>query len=120
MREHTTAVAFLDWATLAALTIFSVAFLLMVVRIVRGPTLPDRIIALDMLVAAVVGFIATVAIRTGFSLYIDVAISLALVGFLSTVAFARFVLVRGRSHEAGDLPLPQADRPAGDAGPAQG
>ncbi len=102
MTEPGLAAAFLDIATLVALAIFSLAFLLMVVRIVIGPTLPDRIVALDMLVAAVVGFIATLAIRTGFALYIDVAISLALVGFLSTVAFARFVLARGRSREAGD------------------
>lgn len=93
---------FLRIATGIALVLFSAAFVLMVVRIVRGPTLPDRIIALDMLVAAVVGFIATIAVRTGQMLYVDVAISLALVGFLSTVAFARFVLARGRSREAGD------------------
>ena len=41
-----------------------------------------------------------VAIRTGFNLYIDIAIALGLVGFLATVAFARFVLARGLSPES--------------------
>ena len=63
-------------------------------RIVVGPTLPDRILALDMLIAVVIGYIVVIAIRTGFVLYLDIAIALGLVGFLSTVAFARFVLQR--------------------------
>ena len=65
-----------------------------------GPSLPDRILALDMLTGIALGFIAVVAVRTGFSLYIDIAIALGLVGFLATVAFARFVLSRGEVGEA--------------------
>lgn len=61
----------------------------------RGPTLPDRVIALDMLVGIVIGFIAVFAIKSGYVLYMDIAISLGLVGFLTTIAFARFILVRG-------------------------
>ncbi len=48
-----------------------------------------------MLTGIAIGFIAVIAVKTGFSLYIDIAISLGLVGFLATVAFARFVLSRG-------------------------
>ena len=47
-----------------------------------------------VLVGIVIGFIALIAIRTGFNLYIDIAIALGLVGFLSTVAFARFIMPR--------------------------
>ena len=68
--------------------------LLTVVRVVIGPTLPDRVLALDMLVAVAIGFIAVLGIRTGQTLYVDIAIALGLVGFLATVAFARFVLQR--------------------------
>lgn len=78
-----------------SLALLSIAFLLTVIRVVRGPTLPDRVVGLDMLVATAIGFIAVVAIKTGYMGYIDIAISLGLVGFLSTVAFARFILVRG-------------------------
>lgn len=83
-----------SYASLAALFILCVAFLLTVYRVVVGPTLPDRVVALDMLVGIAIGFIAVIAIRTGFNLYIDIAIALCLVGFLATVAFARFILSR--------------------------
>ncbi|WP_428843117.1 cation:proton antiporter [Sinorhizobium terangae] len=82
-----------------ALVLLSAALLLTVLRIVRGPTLPDRVLGLDMLVAIAIGFIAVIAIKTGFSLYIDIAIALGLVGFLATVAFARFILARGLAPE---------------------
>ncbi len=81
-------------ATFAASVILSIAFLLTVVRVVLGPTLPDRVIALDMLVGIAIGFLGVIAIRTGFDLYVDIAIALGLVGFLATVAFARFILSR--------------------------
>jgi len=83
-------------AAMVALGILSLAFLLTVYRVVAGPTLPDRIVGLDMLVAIAIGFIAVIAIKTGFTLYIDIAISLGLVGFLATVAFARFVLTQAQ------------------------
>lgn len=78
-----------------AVAILGVAFFLTVYRVIKGPTLPDRVIALDMLVGIAIGFIAVIAIRTGYTLYIDIAISLGLVGFLATVGFARFILARG-------------------------
>ncbi|MDZ7927559.1 MAG: cation:proton antiporter [Agrobacterium sp.] len=84
-----------SYATVLATVVLSAAFLLTVYRVVVGPTLPDRIVALDMLVGIAIGFIAVIAIRTGVDLYVDIAIALGLVGFLATVAFARFVLSRG-------------------------
>jgi len=82
---------FLALATIISLGILSLAFVLTIYRIARGPSLPDRILGLDMLVSIGIGYIAVLAIKTGFSLYLDVAISLGLVGFLATVAFARYV-----------------------------
>lgn len=85
----------LSFSIWLALVVLCVSFLMTVWRVIKGPTLPDRVVALDMLTGIVIGFIALIAIRTGFTLYIDIAISLGLVGFLATVAFARFVLSRG-------------------------
>jgi multicomponent Na+:H+ antiporter subunit F len=82
----------LDYSTLLALGILCLSFAITVWRVIVGPTLPDRILALDMLVAIAIGFIAVIAVKTGFMLYVDIAIALGLVGFLATVAFARFVL----------------------------
>lgn len=86
---------FLAFAEYAALVLFSLSFLATIYRVIVGPTLPDRIIGLDMLVIVAVGFIVVIGIRTSFNLYVDVAIALTLVGFLATVAFARFVMSRG-------------------------
>ncbi|OAP40740.1 hypothetical protein AU381_02240 [Sinorhizobium glycinis] len=86
-------------ATSLALLLLSLALLMTMLRIIRGPTLPDRVLGLDMLVAIAIGFIAVIAIKTGFNLYIDIGIALGLVGFLATVAFARFILTRGLAPE---------------------
>ncbi|MFQ6182109.1 cation:proton antiporter [Sinorhizobium meliloti] len=94
-----TPAAVLSTASGVALVLLSLALLLTVLRIIRGPTLPDRVLGLDMLVAIAIGLIAVIAVRTGFYLYIDIAIALGLVGFLATVAFARFILARGLSPE---------------------
>lgn len=88
-----------DHAVTLALAILSLSFLVTIYRIVKGPTLPDRILGLDMLVAIAIGFIAVIGIKTGYTLYVDVAIALGLVGFLATVAFARFVLSRGKTED---------------------
>ena len=82
----------LSAAIILSLGLLTLALLLTVLRVVRGPTLPDRVVALDMLVAVAIGLIAVIAVKTGFFLYIDIAIALGLVGFLATVAFARFIM----------------------------
>lgn len=82
-----------------AIVVLVLATLLTVWRVVVGPTLPDRVVALDMLVGIVIGFIAVIALRTGYTLYIDIAIALGLVGFLATIAFARFILARAAGRE---------------------
>ncbi len=84
--------AFLDFAGNLSLALLTGALILVTIRIARGPGLPDRILALDMLFTIGIGYIAVIAIKTGFMLYLDIAISLGLVGFLATIAFARFVL----------------------------
>nr|WP_272210626.1 cation:proton antiporter [Marinicella sp. W31]MDC2876527.1 cation:proton antiporter [Marinicella sp. W31] len=88
-----------DVAADLSIAILSLALLLTAFRVIKGPTLPDRVLALDMLVAVAMGFIVVIAIRTGFTLYIDIAIALGLVGFLATVAFARFIRSSGMRDE---------------------
>lgn len=96
------ATAILSFSTTFALAVLSLGLIMTVARIVMGPTLPDRVLGLDMLVAIAIGFIAVIAIRSGFNLYIDIAIALGLVGFLATAAFARFILSRGVSPETAE------------------
>lgn len=87
--------SFLEIATTVSLIAILASFALVVTRLVRGPSLPDRILALDMMVTVGVGFIAVIAVRTEQNTYVDVAIALGLVGFLATVAFSRYVIRRG-------------------------
>jgi multicomponent Na+:H+ antiporter subunit F len=87
----------LEYSIHAAIAMLILAMLLTVVRVVRGPTLADRVLALDQLVAIAIGFIAVIAVKTGYRLYIDIALALGLVGFLATAAFARYIKVSGKS-----------------------
>ena len=82
-------------ATTLGLAALLVATLLVTIRLILGPTLPDRILALDTLTTIALGLIALFAIRSGVMLYLDIAISVGLVGFLATIAFARYVMARG-------------------------
>lgn len=88
--------AFLNLAIQISLGLVCAAFFIAFLRLVRGPTLSDRVLALDMLVTVGIGFIAVLTVRTGYAQYLDVAIGLGLVGFLATVAFARYIIARGR------------------------
>jgi multicomponent Na+:H+ antiporter subunit F len=97
MNLHDFAVAFFALALTGALILLCIAFLLTVTRILLGPTLPDRVLGLDVLTNVAIGFIAVIALDSGYTLYVDVAIGLCLVGFLATVAFARFILSRGKT-----------------------
>lgn len=91
-----TGAGFLGIAVQIAFAVLSLSFLLTVLRVLKGPTLPDRILALDMLVGVGIGFIAVTGIVSGVTFNVDIAIALGLVGFLATVAFARFVLVHSK------------------------
>lgn len=83
------------WACAAALVFLGVGFLSAFVRLLRGPSLPDRVVALDLMSVLVVGLIAAHTVRTGQTVYLDVAIVLGLIAFLGTVAFARYITLRG-------------------------
>jgi multicomponent Na+:H+ antiporter subunit F len=91
----------LDFSVLVAFAVLSLSFLLTVLRVLKGPTLPDRVLALDMLVSVGIGFIAVTGIASGVTFNVDIAIALGLVGFLATIAFARFVSSRDASDDKG-------------------
>lgn len=80
-----------------AFGLLTAAFFLAFIRLVRGPSLPDRVVALDLMATLAVGYMAVYAVDTGQAMFLDVAVVLALIAFLGTVAFARFI-------EKGELP----------------
>lgn len=62
------------------------------VRLVRGPTLADRVVALDVIAFITIGFIAVFTLESGQEALLDIAITLGLVAFLGTVVFARLIV----------------------------
>lgn len=64
-------------------------------RLARGPSLADRVLAVDTLLVAGVAGVAVEAARTGSGVYLDVLLVVALVAFVGTVAAARFIERKG-------------------------
>jgi multicomponent Na+:H+ antiporter subunit F len=81
----------LDAISQLTLVTLGVALLVAFIRLVKGPTLPDRIVAMDLFGALVVGLIVVLAGWSGVRATLDAAIVIALVGFLGTVAYATYV-----------------------------
>lgn len=97
----------LTWAVDIAFVLLMAAMVLAFIRLARGPSLPDRVVALDLITVLAVAFSALFAIGSGEQAFLDVAIALALIAFLATVAFARFaerrqVRASGESETDGD------------------
>ncbi len=85
-----------DTAIELALTVLAVAIVLAFYRLVRGPSLMDRVTSLELIASLVAGIVAVYAIGTDDPALIDVAIALALVAFIGAVAFARYAELRER------------------------
>ena len=101
----------LEFQTLAmdiAFPMVMAAVVLAFLRLARGPSLSDRVVALDMMTVLIVAFCGLFAISTGVPAFLDVAAIVALIGFLATVALARYVERRTvrerRESEAGAAP----------------
>ena len=77
------------------LVVLGIALLMAFVRLVKGPTLPDRIVAMDLFGMLVVGLIVVLAGWSGVRATLDAAIVIALIGFVATVTYAMYVQ-RGR------------------------
>ncbi|MFY0991354.1 monovalent cation/H+ antiporter complex subunit F [Halomonas sp. C05BenzN] len=71
--------------------LMGLALILAFVRVVRGPSLPDRVVALELFASIVVGLVGVHAISTEVSSFLDAAIVIALMGFLAAIGFARFL-----------------------------
>ncbi len=85
---------FLPLSIIIVYVFLSISLLISLVRVILGPSLPDRVVALDMISFIVISLIAVYTISSGHPVYLDVAIVLALIAFLGTIAFARFVFKR--------------------------
>ena len=94
MMGHITGVP--DTVSELALVALAVSLVLAFVRLVRGPSLMDRVTSLELIASLVAAIVAVYAIGTDDPALIDVAIALALVAFMGAVAFARYAELRER------------------------
>jgi multicomponent Na+:H+ antiporter subunit F len=81
----------LDMISGVTLTMLAIAALLALLRLLKGPTLPDRVVAIDLAGVLIAGLIVVEAAVTGERAFLDVAIVIALISFVGTVAYARYV-----------------------------
>lgn len=86
------AATFVHWAIIIAFVAVSVAQVMAMVRLVIGPSIGDRILALDTMVVNAIGLIVLTGISQGSQVFFEVGLLIAMLGFVSTVALCRFVL----------------------------
>jgi multicomponent Na+:H+ antiporter subunit F len=83
--------------TTFALAMLLIAMLLAVGRLLRGPTVPDRVIALDVIATITVSFMAVFAFKFDEPMFVDIAIVVAMIAFLGTVALAQYLTREART-----------------------
>lgn len=79
-------------ALFIAIPAISLAQILAMVRLLRGPRIGDRLLALDTMVINAIALIVLLGLYWGTQIYFESAMIFAMLGFVSTVALARFVL----------------------------
>jgi multicomponent Na+:H+ antiporter subunit F len=81
----------LNWSILASFFMVILSLILVLIRFLRGPNVPDRIIAFDLMAIILMGIIIIYSIWVTETVFLEVAIIMALIAFLGTVAYARYL-----------------------------
>lgn len=82
----------ISYALIFCFTAISIALLLNLWRLIAGPTVMDRVLAVDTMVINAIGVIILIGIYQKTTMYFESALLFAMFGFVSTVAFCRFIL----------------------------
>ena len=80
-----------EWFIIIATALAGIAFLLALVRFIKGPSAPDRVVAFDILTVISISFIVLAALVVQRGIYLDVALVYALLSFLGVIAIARYL-----------------------------
>jgi len=86
------AIDLMNYALTGAFIVVGLCQLMAMVRVVIGPGTGDRILALDTMVVNAIGLIVLMGLAQGTRIYFEASLIIAMLGFVSTVAYARFVL----------------------------
>jgi len=84
----------IDTTIIIALPIIGIAMLLSLWRLIRGPSAPDRILAIDTLYVSTVAQLILFGMHLDSSLYFDAALIIAMLGFVGTVVMSKYVIRR--------------------------
>lgn len=86
-----------DYLYYIILPILSLSAVLVFIRFLLGPSLPDRVVALDLLITVGIGIISVYSILTNQPSILDIALILGLIAFLGTVAFSYYLEKRNKN-----------------------
>jgi multicomponent Na+:H+ antiporter subunit F len=86
-----------DYLYYVILPILAISVILVFVRFLKGPSIVDRVIALDLLITIGIGIITVYSIISNQSTFLDIAMILALIAFLGTIAFSYYLEKREKN-----------------------
>jgi multicomponent Na+:H+ antiporter subunit F len=80
-----------DWSIYGSFLLLIVSLVLTFIRFLRGPSIPDRLVAFDLIVIILMGIIILFSISINKTVFFDAVIIMALISFLGTVAYAKYL-----------------------------
>lgn len=83
--------SFFEVSLIICLTLLTISMVLSLIRLIIGPSLPDRIISLEIMTFMIIGIVGVYSIMTGTKAFLDVAVIISLISFVATIAFAYYL-----------------------------
>ncbi len=74
-----------------SLVLFSITIAIAVIRIILGPSMPDRVIGLDMIGVNLIAMIAVISVMMNTKAFLEVILILGILSFIGTIAFSKFI-----------------------------
>jgi len=81
----------IGYAVIFATICLSLAMIVVLYRMHKGPSLPDRIVVLDLVASVAVGFVLMMTLSYGKTVYLNVAVTVAVIVFMGNIAFAKYL-----------------------------
>ena len=81
----------IDWMIRSALIIFGIAVIISLIRVIKGPTTPSRVVAFDSIGAMIISIVGLLSIVLDSLSFLDASLIIAIFAFLSTICISRFV-----------------------------
>ncbi|MBE2280367.1 MAG: cation:proton antiporter [Ignavibacteriaceae bacterium] len=86
-----------EFVLVFTLSIIGLSMLIVLYRIIKGPSIADRVVGLDLLMASTLAFLAVFAMLSKSAVFLDAGIVLSLIAFIGTIAFAYYLQVRRKN-----------------------